>query len=147
MNIERSCVDACYELARESQAEGGIPIGSTLWRNSQIIGRGHNRRVQDDNPILHGEMDCLKNAGRLTTYRDTTLYTSLSPCMMCSGAIVQFKIPQLVICENVNFGGNEEFLRSRGVDVMVLNEPRFIEMMRLFIDDKPDLWYEDIAAS
>lgn len=145
MIVDRSCVDACYELAVQSYDEGGLPIGSVLSRDGQIVARGHNQRVQLGNPILHGEMACLQQAGRQQSYRDTVLYTSLSPCMMCSGTIVQFKIPAVVICDNVNFGGNEDFLRSRGVDVTVVNDQRCMELMRRFIAEKPDLWNEDIA--
>lgn len=145
MKSQEAAIDACYVLAMESMGEGGLPIGSVLMRGDKIIGRGHNRRVQQGNPILHGEMDCLRDAGRQDSYRDTVLYTSLSPCMMCAGTIVQFKIPRVVVCENVNFGGNEAFLKERGVTVDVLNEERFVEMMRGFIAAHPALWNEDIA--
>lgn len=145
MSIHSACIDACFDLAMESWNEGGLPIGSVLVRGQAIIGRGHNRRVQQGNPILHGEMDALRDAGRQASYRDTVLYTSLSPCMMCAGTIVQFKIPRVVVCENVNFGGNEEFLKSRGVTVEVLNEQRFVDMMARFVEENPALWDEDIA--
>lgn len=145
MSIHSACIDACFDLAMESWNEGGLPIGSVLVRGQAIIGRGHNRRVQQGNPILHGEMDALRDAGRQASYRDTVLYTSLSPCMMCAGTIVQFKIPRVVVCENVNFGGNEEFLKSHGVTVEVLNEQRFVDMMARFVEENPALWDEDIA--
>ncbi|GGD76098.1 nucleoside deaminase [Croceicoccus mobilis] len=145
MSIHTACIDACFDLAMESRGEGGLPIGSVLARGDKIIGRGHNRRVQQGNPILHGEMDALRDAGRQESYRDTVLYTSLSPCMMCAGTIVQFKIPRVVICENLNFGGNEQFLIERGVTVEVLNEQRFVDMMARFIEEQPALWDEDIA--
>ena len=101
--------------------------------------------MQEGDPTAHGEMDCLRRAGRQTSYRDTVLYTTLSPCMMCSGTIVQFKIPRVVIGENVNFGGNEAFLKSQGIDVVLLNDPDCIEMMKKFIETHPVLWNEDIA--
>jgi cytosine/creatinine deaminase len=137
-------VDLCYELALEG-GESGIPIGSVLTRGDEIIGKGFNRRVQEGDPIAHGEMDCLRNAGRQKSYRDTILYTSLSPCMMCSGTIVQFKIPRVIVLENANFGGNEDFLRSNGVQVDVLQDARCIEMMSRFIRENQELWEEDIA--
>ncbi len=125
--------------------EGGLPIGAVLVRNDEIVARGHNRRVQEGDPIAHGEMDCLRKAGRQASYRDTVLYTTLSPCMMCSGTIVQFKIPRVVIGENVNFGGNEDFLSSQGVDVEILNDAACIDLMGNFIQEHPELWNEDIA--
>ncbi|MGE4303789.1 MAG: nucleoside deaminase [Novosphingobium sp.] len=143
--IRQRAIDACYEQALKSYNEGGLQIGSTLTRGDEIIAVGHNRRVQQGNPILHGEMDCLQNAGRQTSYRDCTLYTSLSPCMMCSGTIVQFKIPHVVICENRNFGGNEQFLRDHGVAVDIVDDPRCIELMARFIAENGALWAEDIA--
>jgi cytosine deaminase len=133
------------EQACKSLAEGGIPIGAVLMKENKIIGKGHNQRVQKDNPILHGEMDCLQNAGRQKNYKNTTLYTTLSPCMMCSGTIVQFKIPRVVIGENVNFDGNIDFLRSRGVEVILLNDAPSVEMMKKFIDENNELWNEDIT--
>ena len=144
-DIHQSAIDGCFEQARKSYDEGGCPIGSVLTRGDAIVAVGHNRRVQQDNPILHGEMDCLQNAGRQASYRDCTLYTSLSPCMMCAGTIVQFKIPRVVICDAQNFGGNEDFLRSHGVDVEVVDDARCIELMARFIAEKPALWNEDIA--
>jgi cytosine deaminase len=131
--------------ALKGLAEGGIPIGSVLVRGGVIIGRGHNQRVQQGSPILHGEMDCLLNAGRQLGYRDTVIYSTLSPCMMCSGTIVQFKIPRVVVGEEVNFAGVPDFLRSQGIDVEVLNQPDLIEMMRGFIRSSPELWNEDIS--
>lgn len=134
-----------YELALKSHEEGGCPIGSVLARGSEILGEGHNQRVQKSDPIAHGEMDALRNAGRQRSYAGTTLYTSLSPCMMCAGTIVQFGIPHVVIAENVNFGGNEEFLRSRGVIIEIVDDQRCIDLMRRFIAEQPALWNEDIA--
>lgn len=132
--------------ARKGIAAGGIPIGSVLARGDAVVGAGHNQRVQQRDPILHGEMDALRNAGRQRTYKDTVIYTTLSPCMMCSGTILQFGIPRVVIGENKTFGGNEEFLRSRGVEVLVVNDPDCIAMMEHFIKTQPQLWNEDIMV-
>jgi cytosine/creatinine deaminase len=131
--------------ALKGLAEGGIPIGSILVRNGEIIGRGHNQRVQKGSAILHGEMDCLMNAGRQRSYRDTIIYSTLSPCMMCSGTIVQFKIPRVVVGEALSFPGAPDFMRSHGVEVLVLNDPSLVEIMNNFISEKPALWNEDIA--
>ncbi|HEX8571131.1 MAG TPA: nucleoside deaminase [Allosphingosinicella sp.] len=138
-------IDRCYALALKGYEEGGIPVGSLLARGGEIVAEGWNRRVQQGDPIAHGEMDCLRRAGRQRSYGDTVLYTSLSPCMMCSGTIVQFGIPAVVILENRNFGGNEEFLRSRGVAVTVVADRRCVELMARFIAEKPELWNEDIG--
>ena len=131
--------------ALKGLSEGGIPIGSILVRDGEIIGRGHNQRVQKGSSILHGEMDCLMNAGRQASYRDTVIYSTLSPCMMCSGTIVQFKIPRVVVGEAVNFPGAPEFMRSHGIEVVILNQPDLIAMMGSFIRSKPELWNEDIS--
>ena len=136
---------AAIEEAKKGRDEGGIPIGSVLVHQGKIIGRGHNRRVQKGSCVLHGEMDALRKAGRQRTYRDTVLYTTLSPCMMCSGTIVQFGIPRVVIGENKTFGGNEAFLRDHGVEVVIADDPDCIALMERFIREKPDLWAEDIA--
>ena len=130
--------------AKKSADTGGLPIGSVLARGDRIIASGHNQRVQNGDPIAHGEMDCLRNAGRQKTYSDTTLYTSLSPCMMCSGTIVQFKIPRVVINDTQNFGGNESFLRENGVEVVDLAHTDSIALMARFIAENPALWNEDI---
>ncbi len=137
--------EVALEEAKQGLAERGIPIGSVLVDNGRIVARGHNRRVQKGDAIAHGEMDCLRHAGRRPSYRTTTLYTTLSPCMMCSGTIVQFKIPRVIIGENKTFGGNEEFLRSRGVEVTILNDHRCIELMETFQRDFPAIWKEDIG--
>ncbi|MEL6800974.1 MAG: nucleoside deaminase [Pseudomonadota bacterium] len=134
-----------YDEAKAGFDEGGCPIGSVLACGDTVVGQGRNQRVQKGDPIAHGEMDALRRAGRQTTYADTTLYTTLSPCMMCSGTIVQFGIPRVVIGENVNFGGNEDFLRARGVEVIVADDPDCTALMRRFITEKPALWAEDIA--
>ena len=129
-------------------AEGGIPIGSVIVHQGRIFGRGHNRRVQRGSAILHGEMDALENAGRhpASVYRESTLYTTLSPCAMCSGAILLYGIPRVVVAENATFMGEEALLRSRGVEVQVLQDARCIEMMKRFIAERPGLWNEDIGV-
>ena len=134
--------------AEAGLADGGIPIGSVLVHQGKIIGRGHNRRVQRGSAILHGEMDALENAGRLpaAAYRESVLYTTLSPCAMCTGATLLYRIPRVIIGENVTFRGEEELLRCRGVLVEVLQEPLCIELMRNFIRDNQSLWNEDIGA-
>ena len=134
-----------YEEALAGFEDGGCPIGSVLARGDMLVSQGRNQRVQKGDPIAHGEMDALRKAGRQTTYRDTTLYTSLSPCMMCAGTIVQFSIPRVVVGENTNFGGNEAFLRERGVEVILANAPDCIALMARFIAEQPALWFEDIA--
>jgi creatinine deaminase len=136
-----------YDQALKSYNEGGCPIGSVLVRNGEVIAQGHNQRVQKADPIAHGEMDCLRNAGRQRRYTDTVLYTTLSPCMMCAGTIVQFKVPTVIIGESVTFSGNKDFLQSRGVDIVDLNDQRCIALMQRFIREKPELWNEDIAEN
>ena len=134
-----------YNEAKAGFDEGGCPIGSVLAEGDKLIAQGRNQRVQQGDPIAHGEMDCLRKAGRQKSYRKMTLYTSLSPCMMCTGTIIQFGIPRVVIGENETFGGNEEFLRSKGVEVILANDEDCIALMRRFIEEKPELWAEDIA--
>lgn len=145
--MEDLFLKAAYEEAEKGLNEGGIPIGSVIVHNGKIIGRGHNRRIQKGSAILHGEMDALENAGRLPAkvYKESVLYTTLSPCSMCSGAIMLYKIPKVIIAENVNFLGEEELLRSRGVEVEVLQDEKCINMMKNFIDNNPTLWNEDIG--
>ena len=140
-------MQAAIEEAQQGLAEGGIPIGSVLVHNGVILGRGHNRRIQKGSPILHGEMDALENAGRhpAKVYRESVLYTTLSPCAMCSGAILLYGIPHVVIGENHTFMGEEELLRARGVRVEVLQSEECIGLMREFIDRNPGLWNEDIG--
>jgi len=139
---------AAIAEAEAGLSEGGIPIGSVLVHDGRIIGRGHNRRVQKGSAILHGEMDALEQAGRrpARVYAESVLYTTLSPCPMCSGAILLYKIPRVVVGENVTFMGDEDLLRSRGVRVEVVQDPRCIELMRGFIAARPDLWNEDIGV-
>ena len=142
---DRRFLRIAYDEAKAGFDEGGCPIGSVLARGEEEVARGRNQRVQQGDPVAHGEMDALRKAGRQKTYRDTTLYTSLSPCMMCSGTIVQFGIPRVVIAENTTFGGNEDFLRARGVEVVVADDAECIALMRRFVEERPDLWAEDIA--
>ncbi len=138
-------MDLAIAKAVESLAEGGVPVGSVLVENGRAIGAGHNKRVQQNDPIAHSEMDCIRSAGRRRTYRGMTLYTTLSPCLMCSGAIAQFGIARVVIGENETFGGNEDFLRARGVEVEVRNDRRCKQLMDEFIRRYPDVWREDIG--
>jgi cytosine deaminase len=140
-------LDAAVEEAERGRDEGGIPIGSVLVHRGRILGRGHNRRVQRGSAILHGEMDALENAGRhpAAVYRESVLYTTLSPCAMCSGAILLYGIPRVVVGENRTFLGEEELLRSRGVEIEVVQDERCIAMMAAFIRERPELWNEDIG--
>ena len=144
---DRVFLDEAFIEAVSGVSEGGIPIGSVLVHNNKIIGRGHNRRIQKGSSILHGEMDALENAGRYPAkvYRESTIYTTLSPCSMCSGAILLYGIPRVVIGENVNFKGEEELLKSRGVEVIVVNDKNCIDLMAGFIANQPALWNEDIG--
>ena len=136
---------AAIEEAKAGYREGGIPIGSVLVLDGRIVGRGHNRRVQQDNPVIHAEIDCLMNAGRIGRYRDTTLYSTLMPCYLCAGAVVQFKIPRVVAGESRNFSGAGDFLRSHGVIVTDLDLDECADMMARFISENPELWNEDIG--
>jgi cytosine deaminase len=142
-----SFMQAAIDEAQAGWDEGGIPIGSVIVYRGKIIGRGHNRRVQKGSSILHGEMDAFENAGRqpASVYRECTLYTTLSPCSMCSGAILLYAIPRVVIGENRSFMGDEALLRSRGVELTVLDDPACIELMARMMRDKPALWNEDIG--
>jgi creatinine deaminase len=140
-------MQAAIDEAKLGLAEGGIPIGSVLVHDGIIIGRGHNRRVQTGSPTLHGEMDALENAGRqpARVYRQSVIYTTLSPCSMCTGAILLYGIPKVVIGENHSFMGEEELLKSKGVDIQLVNSAECKQMMNDFITNKPDLWNEDIG--
>ena len=139
---------AAIEQARQGRREGGIPIGSVIVHRGRIVGRGHNRRVQKGSAVLHGEMDALENAGRQPAkiYRESVLYTTLSPCAMCSGAILLYGIPRVIIGENRTFMGEEELLRSRGVQLEVVQDADCIAMMTEFIRERPELWNEDIGT-
>lgn len=140
-------MQAAIDEAKKGMKEGGIPIGSVIVHNGKIIGSGHNRRIQKGSPTLHGEMDALENAGRqpARVYRESVIYTTLSPCSMCSGAILLYGIPKVIIGENKTFMGEEELLKSRGVEIIVLNDKTCIEMMESFIKNRPELWNEDIG--
>ena len=131
--------------AKKGLSEGGIPIGSVLVKNGKLVASGRNKRVQEQNPILHGEMDCLNNAGRIGSYRDTVIYSTLMPCYMCAGTIVQFKIPKVIVGESETFPGAKAFMEQHGVEVVDLNDPECIQMMESFIKEKPELWNEDIG--
>jgi len=139
---------AAIEEAEAGQREGGIPIGSVLVYDGRIIGRGHNRRIQQGSPTLHAEIDALEHAGRqpAAVYRQSVLYTTLSPCAMCSGAILLYGIPTVVIGENITFLGEEDLLKARGVSLRVLQEPACIDLMTRFIESRPELWNEDIGV-
>jgi creatinine deaminase len=141
-------LQAAIEEARQGLAEGGIPIGSALVIDGQIVGRGHNRRVQRGSAILHAEMDCLENAGRLKAadYRRAVLYSTLSPCDMCSGTALLYEIPRIVVGENRTFQGPEAYVRSRGVTVEIIDDRECFELMQQFIADNPELWNEDIGV-
>jgi creatinine deaminase len=138
-------IELSFREAKASLDAGGLPIGSVLARGPVLVASGHNQRVQQGDPIAHGEMDALRKAGRQKTYRDTTLYTSLSPCMMCTGTIIQFAIPRVVVGEAQNFPGNPELLRRHGVEVIIADDADCIALMARFIREKPELWAEDIA--
>ena len=138
-------MEAAIAQARKSRAEGGIPIGSALTRAGELIAVGHNKRVQENDPITHAEIDCLRNAGRLGSFRDTTLYSTLMPCYLCAGAVVQFGIRRVIVGESRTFAGASEFMRNQGVEVIDLDLPECVEMMRNFIAENPALWEEDIG--
>lgn len=136
---------AAIDEAKLGLSQGGIPIGAVLVRNGKIIGRGHNKRVQENDPIIHAEIDCLRNAGRIGRYSDTIIYSTLMPCYLCAGAVVQFGIKKVVAGESVNFEGAKEFMESHGVEVVDLDLDECKSMMSDFIKEKPELWYEDIG--
>ena len=142
---DRRFMRIALEEARQGYDEGGVPVGSVLVENGRLVAQGHNRRVQEGDPIAHGEMDCLRRAGRRPHYRNTVLYTTLSPCMMCTGTILQFGIPRVVVGERSNFEGHCDLLAERGVDVALLHDPDCIDLMARFIRERPELWNEDIA--
>ncbi|MDM9381766.1 nucleoside deaminase [Chlorogloeopsis sp. ULAP01] len=138
-------MQAAIDEAKQGRQEGGIPIGSVLVKDGKIIGRGHNKRVQDADPVTHAEIDCLRNAGRIGSYRGTTLYSTLMPCYLCAGAVVQFGIKKVIAGESATFSGAKEFMESHGVEVIDLNSDECKQMMTQFIEEKPDLWNEDIG--
>jgi len=139
-------LQAAIEEAMLGLKEGGLPIGSVLVRDGKVVARGHNRRVQHGDPMAHAEIDCLTKAGRQKTYKDTVLYSTLMPCFLCSGAVVQFGVPKVIVGESVNFKGGPEFMRSHGVEVVDVADPTCIKMMSDFIRDHPELWNEDIGV-
>ena len=136
---------AAIDEARKGLKEGGIPIGSVLVKDGIIIGRGHNRRVQENDPVIHAEIDCLRNAGRIGVYKDTVLYSTLMPCYLCAGASVQFGIKKVVAGENESFSGAQEFMESHGIEVLNLDLKECKDLMKDFIEDNPKLWFEDIG--
>jgi len=144
--VHQKFMRVAFEQALKSYNEGGLPIGAVLVEDGIIVAVGHNRRVQDGDPIAHGEMDCFRKAGRRLRYDGITLYTTLSPCMMCSGTVLQFGIKRVVVGENRNFRGNVEFLRDHAVDVILLDDSDCVSLMQRFIHERPDLWDEDIAG-
>lgn len=141
-------LEIAIEEARKGLAAGGIPIGSVLVIDDEVVGRGHNQRVQKGSSVLHAEMDCLENAGRLSAadYQRATIYSTLSPCDMCSGAILLYGIPKIIVGENRTFQGPEAYVRSRGVEVIVLDDPECRRLMETFIQQSPELWNEDIGV-
>lgn len=145
---EQECLREAYLEAMKGLSVGGLPIGSVMTIDGEIIARGHNQRIQKGSSILHAEMDCLENAGRLSSrdYSRAVLYSTLSPCDMCSGAILLYKIPRVIVGENLNFQGPEAYVRSRGVRVSILQDPECIAMMKEFINKHPQLWNEDIGV-
>ncbi|WP_406659771.1 nucleoside deaminase [Methanolobus sp. ZRKC3] len=137
---------AAIEEARKGLEEGGIPIGSVLVRDGEIIGRGHNRRIQQEDPLAHAEIDCIRNAGRIGKYNGTILYSTLMPCYLCAGAAVQFGIKKVIVGESDNFKGASEFMQEHGIEVTDLDIEECKKMMKEFIQDRPDIWYEDIGV-
>src|ERR1700687_2511879 len=146
LDADNRFLRAAFEQAIKSYDEGALPIGAVMVENGTIIAAGHNRRVQEGDPIAHGEIDCFRKAGRRPRYDGVTLYTTLSPCMMCSGTILQFGVKRVVVGENRNFLGNIDFLRSHGVDVCLVDDADCIALMKRFIQEHPELWDEDIAG-
>jgi cytosine deaminase len=138
-------MEAAIAQARKSRDEGGIPIGSALARGDELIAVGHNKRVQESDPVTHAEIDCLRNAGRLGSFRDTVLYSTLMPCYLCAGAVVQFGIKKVIVGESRTFTSASDFMRGHGVEVVDLDLPECVEMMRSFIAENPELWNEDIG--
>jgi len=138
-------MQAAVAEAKQGRKEGGIPIGSVLVKDGKVVGRGHNKRVQDSDPVTHAEIDCLRNAGRLGSFRGTTLYSTLMPCYLCAGAVVQFGIKRVIAGESRTFPGAKEFMVSHGVEVIDLNLDECEQMMNKFIQEEPQLWYEDIG--
>lgn len=145
MMTEDELMQAALAQARKSLSEGGIPIGSALARNGELLAVGHNKRVQESDPVTHAEIDCLRNAGRIGSFRDTVLYSTLMPCYLCSGAVVQFGIRKVIVGESRTFPGGPEFMRQHDVEVIDLDLRECVEMMQKFITENPELWNEDIG--
>lgn len=139
-------MQAAIDEALKGRDQGGIPIGSVIVRDGALLGRGHNKRVQELDPVLHAEIDCLRNAGRVGSYRGTVLYSTLMPCYLCAGAVVQFNIPRVIVGESRTFGGARKFMESHGVEVVDLDLPECVDMMETFIRENPGLWNEDIGT-
>jgi cytosine deaminase len=144
---ERDFLRQAYLEALQGYEAGGVPVGAVMVQNGQVIARGRNKRVQEGDPIMHGETDCLRSAGILEDYSDIDLYTTLSPCMMCTGAILHFGIKRVVVGESQNFPGNIKFLRDNGVEVLLIDDDECKNLMSRFIEERPDIWFEDIAGN
>ena len=136
-----------YLSARKGYDQGGVPVGAVMVKDGTVIARGRNKRVQEDDPVMHGETDCLRSAGVMDSYEGVDLYTTLSPCMMCTGAILHFGIKRVVVGEDVNFPGNIEYLRENGVEVILADDGECKALMSKFIEERPDIWFEDIAGN
>lgn len=147
MEEHQHFMDLSIEEAKKGLSENGIPIGSVLVKDNVIVGKGHNKRVQDDNPLAHGEIVCLMDAGRIRDYKDTVIYSTLMPCYLCAGAIVQFGIKKVVVGESKTFSGAEGFMKSHGIEIINLNSTECVDMMNSFINKNPELWHEDIGIS
>jgi cytosine deaminase len=144
---DRRLLNEAYQEALGGYNEGGVPVGAVMARDGEVIARGRNKRVQEGDPVMHGETDCLRSAGVIDNYEGIDLYTTLSPCMMCIGATLHFGIKRVIVGEDVNFSGNIEFLRNNGVEVVLANDAQCKELMSRFIREQPDIWYEDIAGN
>ncbi|MDH3693668.1 MAG: nucleoside deaminase [Gammaproteobacteria bacterium] len=145
--LDRKFIREAYNEAAQGFDQGGVPVGAVMVKNGEVVARGRNKRVQEGDAVMHGETDCLRSAGVRSDYEQIHLYTTLSPCMMCTGAILHFNIPRVVIGENKNFPGNIEFLTDRGVEVVLLDDRECIDLMSRFIKQRPDIWLEDIAGN
>ena len=146
-DIDTELLHHAYLSAKEGYDQGGVPVGAVMARDGEVIARGRNKRVQEDDPVMHGETDCLRSAGVMDSYEGVDLYTTLSPCMMCTGAILHFGIKRVIVGEDVNFPGNIEFLRHNGVEVILADDAQCKELMSRFIKERPDVWFEDIAGN
>ena len=144
---DESFLQLAYAEALAGYNEGGLPIGGVMVKQGEVIARGRNKRVQESDPVMHGETDCLRCAGLLSSYKGIDMYTTLSPCMMCTGAIIEFGIQRVVVGEDQNFPGNIEFLRSNGVEVILADDAKCKALMAKFIEERPDIWFEDIAGN